>query len=658
MVDYDTSRSWAVALENIKPDDWVNIPTLLRGAIFLLKDSVLKQDQNFLSTEHNIFLKLNEANQKLETVEGSINKLTAIVQTNEQLSKKSLYDLNESISLDIGLFKETFLNNIDYKLKSTDKKMSIAEETVQSMKKYINSLMTTGQIEKLIDSVAKETKNSLKKEIHDIMLAPELKLIKEKIQFLEENQEQIRVNFEEKILQLEKTLKNTESASSNNLQNIENHINSLQEQQYKELSLIENKIKNIKQETSTSGIKNKEKLKKIQGTLEKSFKYNQNLEAKIHELKDLKTQIDNFNDLIGNIQTTMEALQKKVQTQEQPKIPKPRISIERKETLKSNNKTENSIKEESKKEELKKQECQKDDKKIIEPAKEDPKKKETQSKDETQKHDFKDEQKIDLPKIELYRKDTLSEHGHKLERMTPEKTPILYDENFLNSFSTDGKKYLTRPMIRDFDQSSSRPLSPHSRVLSKNPSIFSSEFEDKFNRELNEHIIPLEKSLRITKMEMQCSIHELKEKLSWLPMNLSEIKGKDPNEARLYTIEARQRQEENLRGEQFNYIVSLITQLRNEISHYGQNQFTLSNLPQIFTGKNSLRTSERRLSAEPLTSSENIKNNVEDWGKYSNPLELNKVKTLRDRQERKMGLEMENALKKNQFLRKSTLEIV
>ncbi|OMJ82834.1 hypothetical protein SteCoe_16367 [Stentor coeruleus] len=654
MADYDTNRSWAVALESIKPDDWVNIPTLLRGAIFLLKDSVLKQDQNFLSTEHNIFLKMNETNQKLETIEGSISKLAGLLQANEQQSKKSLHDLNESISLDIGLFKETFLNNIDYKLKSTDKKMLIAEETVQSMKKYINSLMTTGQIEKLIDSVAKETKNSVKKEIHDIMLAPELKLIKEKIQILEENQEQIKANFEEKTSLLEKTLNNTESASLNNIKNIEYQINSLKEYQCKEFLLVENKIKDIKQESYTNSIKNKEKLKKVQGTLEKSFKYSQNLEAKIHELKDMKNEIEHFNEIISNIQTTIETLQKKNQTQEHPKIPKPRAIIERKDTIKSNNKGEIIVQ----KEETKKEEPKKDDIKILELCKEDLKKQEPQSKDETNKPIFKDQVKIDLPKIEIYRKDTPSDHGYKLERMTPEKNPLIFDESFTNSFSTDGKKHLTRPTIHDYGQSSSRPLSPHSRILSKNPSIFSSDFEDKFNRELNEHIIPLEKSLRITKMEMQCSIHELKEKLSWLPMNLSEIKGKDPNEARLYTIEARQRQEENVRGEQFNYIVSLITQLRNEISNYGQNQFAPTNLPQIFTGKNSLRISERRLSAEPLTSSENIKNCMEDGGKYSNPLEFNKIKALRDRQEKKMSLDMDNVLKKNQFLRKSTLEMV
>ena len=65
-------------------------------------------------------------------------------------------------------------------------------------------------------------------------------------------------------------------------------------------------------------------------------------------------------------------------------------------------------------------------------------------------------------------------------------------------------------------------------------------------------ILPAQTSLKLEKLELDQVLAEIREKLSWLPMNLNQIKGKPPNEARLFTIEARLRMEENSRVEQFN----------------------------------------------------------------------------------------------------------
>ena len=53
------------------------------------------------------------------------------------------------------------------------------------------------------------------------------------------------------------------------------------------------------------------------------------------------------------------------------------------------------------------------------------------------------------------------------------------------------------------------------------------------------------KSLKSTTSE---DIVEIREKLSWLPINLRDIKGMNPTEARMFILEARLRSEENIRN--------------------------------------------------------------------------------------------------------------
>ena len=57
------------------------------------------------------------------------------------------------------------------------------------------------------------------------------------------------------------------------------------------------------------------------------------------------------------------------------------------------------------------------------------------------------------------------------------------------------------------------------------------------------------------------AIQELKDKLSWLPISLSQLEGMTPGEARLFTIEARLRSEENSRIQAFNHLLYMIDNL-------------------------------------------------------------------------------------------------
>ena len=60
-------------------------------------------------------------------------------------------------------------------------------------------------------------------------------------------------------------------------------------------------------------------------------------------------------------------------------------------------------------------------------------------------------------------------------------------------------------------------------------------------------VAPIEDRVQHLSMTSGQTVVELKEKLAWLPMNLSQLQGMNPTEARLFILEARLRSEENCR---------------------------------------------------------------------------------------------------------------
>ena len=82
--------------------------------------------------------------------------------------------------------------------------------------------------------------------------------------------------------------------------------------------------------------------------------------------------------------------------------------------------------------------------------------------------------------------------------------------------------------------------------------------ESKLNKEINETIIPLERRMKEVILRNESDFVEIKEKLAWLPISFSQIKGKSPNEARIFTLEARLRAEENTRHESINKILQMM----------------------------------------------------------------------------------------------------
>lgn len=91
----------------------------------------------------------------------------------------------------------------------------------------------------------------------------------------------------------------------------------------------------------------------------------------------------------------------------------------------------------------------------------------------------------------------------------------------------------------------------------------------------------VESSVGQMRIEVSDSLLELREKLKWLPINLKEIKGMSPSDARIFIIEARLRSEENMRIDQYNKMIGMLDSLRVDLKNSTANLANTSMLPNL-----------------------------------------------------------------------------
>ena len=81
-------------------------------------------------------------------------------------------------------------------------------------------------------------------------------------------------------------------------------------------------------------------------------------------------------------------------------------------------------------------------------------------------------------------------------------------------------------------------------------------------KQFEENIQKLERNWARSKVTLEEATCEIKDKLAWLPSNLTDLKGMGPSDARLFTIEARLRAEENSRIQAMSTIEKSIEGIR------------------------------------------------------------------------------------------------
>lgn len=175
-------------------------------------------------------------------------------------------------------------------------------------------------------------------------------------------------------------------------------------------------------------------------------------------------------------------------------------------------------------------------------------------------------------------------------------------------------------------------------------------FDEKLQK-LSTDTIPIHNNLKNDKMELEVLIKDVKEKLSWLPMNLNHLKGKPPNEARLFTLEARLRMEENLRVEQYNKLFSFINQLKP--STFTENSPTMPSVfPQITTSRHTAMNFERKPSSATLNSSD-LHRSLNDSDLKTNALDMSPIAKFSRHPQHKLSLDPDQAKRMNFVFKKT-----
>ncbi|CAG9327817.1 unnamed protein product [Blepharisma stoltei] len=118
--------------------------------------------------------------------------------------------------------------------------------------------------------------------------------------------------------------------------------------------------------------------------------------------------------------------------------------------------------------------------------------------------------------------------------------------------------------------------------------------EEKSTKDLVDSVQSIENKISLAKMTLENQFQELRDKFSWLPMKFDQLEGMSPTEARIFTLEARLRSEENSRIQGQHQILkfmenkSVQSQVRAspEIASCRKECFT----PQILTSRQSSRS--------------------------------------------------------------------
>ena len=103
------------------------------------------------------------------------------------------------------------------------------------------------------------------------------------------------------------------------------------------------------------------------------------------------------------------------------------------------------------------------------------------------------------------------------------------------------------------------------------------------------------------------AIQELRDKLSWLPISLSQLEGMTPGEARLFTIEARLRSEENSRIQAINHLLYLIDTLSVQKQEKLEKDLETKTRALIIEKNLNLKGSDRRKTPQPGISSDSYR---------------------------------------------------
>ena len=497
-------------LSSFEPLEWVNIPKPLQLALISIKKCLLSNNKTLNEVCEKTHQMSNRSRKKFEEIDYSLINAHNKLDQNYESIIKTLQDSKENLEKDLSLFKSNINKDLDFKQKIIDGKISYIEEQVFTMKKFVSTLPISEEIDKRIKNSTESMRERVKYEINENYIKPEMINVNDLFNEIHENTLKFNQEYEEFKNIISNKFQESLASQSNSIQNVLESIKNNNEK-------LSNKIKTLSQQSADQAEKNIKSIESLNAIFHEN-NHNYFLEFKVlkKEIAEQKVNQKNYSEEIENLKKEVkDQIQILNQTISEDKSSENLIpehiyidnhpAVEHLEHQIAENHITNNI-------ETKVVENQTLENQIIEEKKAEPPKQIVQQiKLEPQKP--KVENKIVRgKKTSLTVNDDFAKKLGRLQKYTDEKINLL---------------------------------------------------ENKLNHEIDHYVMPLEKKLKESIINNESELCELKEKLAWLPINLSQIHGKSPTEARVFTLEARLRAEENSRLENFNKLFQMINMMQS-----------------------------------------------------------------------------------------------
>ena len=571
----DDNEDPFIQLGKFDPGEWPNIPRPLLLLMICMQECISISHKNTKGMVDKCLKAADENKRKIQEIDMQFPNLKNLIVSAETTLSSRINEVNSKLSEEISSFKSNLYKDLDFKHKSTDTKLNSLQDQVFALKKIVNTLPFIQEIENSIKDSCNNLRISLKKEVIDYIIKPEIASLNAKISLVNENNEtyicklqevqevhtaKIQVltdQFNEKFVSFERILAQSEKDFKESC--CFNEV--LIQKVGKEIKIVE-KLMDDKAANSSKFI----------SLLEGKVKVNeQQIKNFIFDIQGLKGKVENLNQENLKVLDALRSVE-----EEQVKVEERLNKFKDNEAEKGHeggfkdNEGEKGHEGGVKDDEVGVKLEAKDGGELI-----------IMKKDSEEVKRFElDFEVLEDKKDEWDEKKIKSEENEKSES---EENELVIGEKSVDRSNA-------KEQITSFEFSNK--LEEINEITLQVKGI-----EDKI-LETREILFNYQASQKKEKQESDFLLKEIHEKLQWFPMNLQQLKNKSPSEARLYTLEARLRMEENTRFEQFNHLISAISHLKLEFSSQDQAN---AYFPNIAPGRQTAQVSVRRSSRDNIT---------------------------------------------------------
>ena len=282
-------------LLKLNAEDWANIPEPLRNGIHCIKQCIIINKSLIQDCNHNIDLNLSGSLKRFEQIETATNLMKNTIFTNDETLKNRIQEVFDCLTDEIEAFKKTLNKDLDFKQRSTDKKISLIEENAFTTKRILQVLPTMQDIEEKIKASAQETKERVKIEVKDFIIVPEINKIAIDINNVSGQTENFYSKLDEKIEKIKNYNKETDNYYSEKFRKIQQETEANNEKLVKDNRLFEISLNLLKTEILKTESVFNEKIKNLQVQLDTEQNKNKDLNLTI---AGINSKIEIMNEVL------------------------------------------------------------------------------------------------------------------------------------------------------------------------------------------------------------------------------------------------------------------------------------------------------------------------------------------------------------------------